>query len=412
MIKNFLVSIFMLVAIHSFAQEGTSSPYSFYGIGDVKFRGTVENRAMGGLGILPDSIHLNLQNPATLSSLKLTSFSAATTYNRNKLQSATDYERPSRVTFDYLAMAFPAGKLGLSLGIMPYSAVGYKVQSVVESVTTRNSGKGGLNKVFVGAGYQITKKLSAGVDFSYNFGKIETKAIFFQNPIQYGSRETNTSELSGISINTGLSYQTKIKKFDFISSITFSPSTTLNASNTRELAVITFVGDQDLAVGDVQTPSIQDSKLKLPSRLAFGAGIGQVKHWFVGFESTFQSTKDFSNLYPVTANARFEDASKISVGGYYVPDYSSYSNYFKKITYRAGFRYENTGLIVNAQSIKDSAITLGLGMPVGGSLSNINLGLEIGKKGTTSANLVQENYFNVSIGFSFNDRWFVKRTYN
>jgi hypothetical protein len=31
-----------------FAQEGTASPYSYYGIGDVRFKGTVENRSMAG----------------------------------------------------------------------------------------------------------------------------------------------------------------------------------------------------------------------------------------------------------------------------------------------------------------------------------------------------------------------------
>ena len=47
----------MLLSLHTFAQEGTASPYSFYGIGEVKFKGTVDTRAMAGIGILNDSIH-------------------------------------------------------------------------------------------------------------------------------------------------------------------------------------------------------------------------------------------------------------------------------------------------------------------------------------------------------------------
>ena len=58
MIKKILLSGFILLSLHSFAQEGTASPYSYYGIGVVKFQGTVENKSMGGLGILPDSIHI------------------------------------------------------------------------------------------------------------------------------------------------------------------------------------------------------------------------------------------------------------------------------------------------------------------------------------------------------------------
>ena len=63
MIKKFSYSLLLLFSIISYAQQGTSSPYSFYGIGDVRFKGTNENRAMGGLSFVPDSIHINIQNP-------------------------------------------------------------------------------------------------------------------------------------------------------------------------------------------------------------------------------------------------------------------------------------------------------------------------------------------------------------
>jgi hypothetical protein len=82
------------------------------------------------------------------------------------------------------------------------------------------------------------------------------------------------------------------------------------------------------------------------------------------------------------------------------------------VVYRAGLRYEKTGLVVNSQSIKDFGLTLGLGFPVTGSFSNVNFGFEIGKKGTTSSNLVQENYANFSMSLSLNDKWFEKRKFN
>jgi hypothetical protein len=75
MIKKFILPFCFLFSLASLAQEGTSSPYSFYGIGDVKFKGTADNRAMGGLTIFQDSIHLNFQNPASYAALKLTTLS-------------------------------------------------------------------------------------------------------------------------------------------------------------------------------------------------------------------------------------------------------------------------------------------------------------------------------------------------
>ena len=91
---------------------------------------------------------------------------------------------------------------------------------------------------------------------------------------------------------------------------------------------------------------------------------------------------------------------------------NSFTNYFSKVVYRGGFRYENTGLVLNNEAIKDYALTLGLGLPLGGTFSNINIGLEFGKRGTTNAGLVQENYTNLSIGLSFNDKWFKKAKYD
>lgn len=395
----------MLLSLHSFAQAGTASPYSFYGIGDVKFKGTVENKAMGGLGILPDSIHINLQNPASLSSLKLTTFSVAGTYNTLSLKTESASEKARRTTLDYLVMAFPVGKIGLSLGLMPLSSVGYKIEKVTSTEAVRKTGTGGVNKVFVGAGYQITPKLSVGADLAYNFGNIETELIYSQSDIQKGTGELNTSILSGVSFNAGAIYKTKLKKYDLVSSLTLTPSTNLNTRNTRITSTIATSGSVSSVNGE-----IPDTKIKLPTKFAFGAGLGEIKKWFVGFESTFQGSGNFGNVY--ASNVTFENASKIALGGYFVPNYNSFSNYLNKITYRAGFRHENTGLVINSESINDTALTLGLGLPVGGALSNINLGMEYGKRGTTNAGLIQENYLNISIGLSFNDKWFVKRKFD
>jgi long-subunit fatty acid transport protein len=412
MFKKILLSIFILLSLPSFAQESSSSPYSFYGVGDPKFRGTVENRSMGGIGILPDSIHINLQNPASLSSLKLTSFALGGNYNYDKLKTTNNAENSKRFSIDYLAMSFPYGKFGLSLGIMPYSSVGYKVQNSRDNVTTRYFGTGGLNKVFLGGAYQITPKLSAGIEFGFNFGKIENNASLFLLGNEFGTKETNNTTLRGVAFNTGLMYQTKFKKLDVYSSLTFSPSTKLNTVIRRLIGTVTLdaSGAEQFNVAPKEI-GVPNSSLKLPSRVAFGAGLGQAKKWFVGFESTFQQSSGFANLYQIPDNASYENASKFSLGGYYIPKYNSFSNYFSKITYRAGLRYENTGLKLNSQSINDGALTLGLGLPLSGSFSSINLGFEFGQRGTTKSNLVQENYVNISLGLSFNDRWFIKRRY-
>ncbi len=418
MIKKLIVPIFLFFTLISFAQQGTSSPYSFYGIGDVKFKGTAENRAMGGLTIYSDSIHLNFQNPASYSNLKLTTFSLGGTYLTTDLETNSQSEKARRTAIDYLAVGLPFGKFGVGFGLMPYSSVGYNIQSNTVATATnpqeikQYSGTGGINKVFFGVGYALTKKLSIGIDYSYNFGKIQTYSFRFIEGLQYGSREKNLSDITGGLLNAGLTFNTPInKKLNGFASLTYSPDSKLSSSNFRNIATIQYSSTGAEILVQPSDIDVANTTITLPSKLAVGFGIGQNKKWMLGTEITFQKSSNMGNRFNDINNVNYENATRYSFGGFYIPNYNSFSKYYEKIIYRAGIRYENTGLIINNTSIKDYGVTAGVGLPLIGVFSNVNIGVEYGQRGTTSANLVQENYTNITIGFSLNDKWFQKRRF-
>jgi long-subunit fatty acid transport protein len=417
MIKKLIFSFSLLISIASFAQEGTASPYSFYGIGDVRFKGAVDSRSMAGISVFPDSIHLNLQNPAQLASLKMMTFGVGGTYTQSTLKTTTQKSKTKRTTFDYLTVGLPLGKLGVSFGVAPYSSVGYKIQNVItgnNAQVSRYSGLGGVNKTFVGLGFYIAKNFSIGADLQYNFGKIETTSITYLDGIQNGSREINTSNVTGVTFNTGFSYQAKVaKKLFLFTSGTFSPQSNLNLSNTRVIDIVQLQADGSFTtVGDPYTVNVVDATIILPQKLSFSAGFGLPKKWSVASEITFQNTSTMTNRYNDITNAVYENSTRYAIGGYFIPKYNSFTSYWDKVTYRAGFRHENLGLVINNQSITDTAFTFGLGLPLGGTFSNVNLGFELGKKGTASYNLVQENYGSINIGLVFNDKWFIRRKIN
>ena len=418
MIKKIIVVVSIFMATFSWAQDNTSSPYSYYGLGEIKFKGTQDTRAMGDLNIVGDSIRLNLMNPASYSRLKLTTFTIGGTSNFNNLKTTADSEKAQRTTLDYLAIGLPLGNFGVSFGLTPLTAVGYQNQNNSTDInnierTNLFSGEGNINRVFIGTSYSINKSLSIGLDFSYNFGKIETRNIeFITNPsIQLGTREKNSSNIKGVSTNIGLLYNTRLnKKLDFYSSFTFSPESKFSSDNSRNIATIVYSINGAELISNQQDIPVNDTNLILPSKLSFGGGIGSPKKWLVGTELTFTQNSKLVNRFEDITDADFENSTKISVGGYYIPKHDSFSNYFNRIVYRAGFRYENTGLVINNESINDYGMNFGLGLPVG--VSNINLGFEFGKKGTTSNGLIEENYFNLSVGLSLNDVWFKKRKFD
>ena len=220
MIKKLALVFIAVLSLQSFSQEGTASPYSFYGIGSLKFKGTVENRSMGGLSIYTDSIHVNLRNPASYASKNLdlwnnegrpVKFSVGGSYSSIKLDSENSSANTSSTTFDYLALSIPMGKFGFGFGLMPYTSVGYRLEALNANgnIENRFRGEGGLNRAFFGVGYYLAKGLSLGLDAQYNFGNIQNSTIEFlydedDIPLQYPSRESNRSEFSGLSCNLGL----------------------------------------------------------------------------------------------------------------------------------------------------------------------------------------------------------------
>ncbi|MES2747407.1 MAG: hypothetical protein V4648_03460 [Bacteroidota bacterium] len=415
MIKKVSLSVFLLLSLVTFAQQGTSSPYSFYGIGDVRFKGTNENRAMGGLSFVPDSIHINIQNPALLSSIKLTAFSVGGTFSPTKLKTTTQNEKAQRTSIDYLAIALPAKSFSVGFGLVPFSSVGYTVRNYNYELAQENrfEGKGGINRVYTTLSYKINSNFSIGGDLQYNFGTIETKKVTSQADIQLGTKETNTSSVSGLSLNFGVSYQRKINsKVNFFSGLTFAPQANLTLKNERTISTVQIISGGEFEYGDPYIAPISDTKLKLPSKLSLGSGIGDLKKWFLGAELTLQNSSDMGNRFEDINDVRFENGAKVSVGGFFIPKYNSFSDYWKRITYRGGFRYENTGLVINEHAINDAAVSFGFGFPFGNAFSNLNLGFEFGQRGTTKSGLIQENYTNISIGLSFNDRWFIKRKYD
>ncbi|WP_298246692.1 outer membrane beta-barrel protein [uncultured Christiangramia sp.] len=414
MIKRFIVIVALFTGFIAEAQENVSSPYSYYGIGLTNFQGTVENRSMGGLSVFMDSIHVNLQNPASYGRLKLTDFTIGASHDRVKLETDEASDNSKISSLDYLALAFPiSDKIGIGLGVMPYTSVGYRILDVEDDASSLLTGRGGMNRVFLSAGYAVNEHLSLGVDADYNFGNFQNTQSINTEGLQYGTSDVNRSDIKGFTFNFGANYQRPIsEKLNLHVSTTYAPEMDLDSENFRTISTIDFASGTGRTI-DQRELDLSETQFTFPSKYSLGAGIGQTNKWFVGAEysnvgsSSYQDSFSFRN-----DGGEYEDASQFSLGGFYVPDYNSFTSYLERVVYRAGFRYDETGLIVNGESINEFGMSFGLGLPIGQLFSNANFGIELGQRGTRDAGLVQEKFLRLSVGLSLNDKWFTKRKFD
>ena len=417
MLKRIIIVVFILITGVALGQGGTTSPYSFYGIGIQKFKGTAENRTMAGISIFSDSIHLSIQNPAGLADLRLVNYTVGMSHKYLTQKSAVESQNSTATSLDYIAVGIPMGKLVGSFGLMPYTAVGYKLQSTDGNIVTQSSGEGGVNRAFISFGYKINPKLNVGIESNYNFGSIENEVYSKQDDLELGSRVINRSEFRGFTFNFGASYKTMVsKRLELSTAMSFSPGTNVKSDNSRTASTIAVLPSGFLAEAQTIEYDDQNTDFIFPSQFTIGAGIGIPKHWRLGLEYTRQKTSNFKNrhieLDSSLDNVKFVDASKIKLGGFFIPNYNAIGTYWKRVSYRAGIHFENSGLNIVGQDINEFGISFGVGLPAGKLFSNVNLGFEAGRRGTTDFGLIQENFFNTFLSLSLNDKWFEKRYYD
>ena len=421
MVKNFLIVCVCLFSFAVHAQNNTISPYSYFGIGDFRNGGTVENQMMGGIRMYADSIHINLRNPSAYSKLRLTTYTAGLSRREFRLEDGQETQNPSVSNIDYLSIGFPVAKnMGVGFGLAPYSSVGYSLNSQTlnaarDTVTNVFTGEGGLNRVYLSIGYEPIKNLSIGATINFNFGTLEYERIQSVDGVQFGTLDTRESKINGFDFNYALNYTPKINdKYTLFTHIGVDTQVNLVSENSAQIGSFSLSNGSNIEVVDVDLESqgLNSTELKIPTIATVGLGFGEDKKWFIGGEYSFQNYSSFRNDFLGQENVDYNDASVMALGGYFIPDYRSLSGYFNRITYRAGLRYEQSGLVVNNKDINNLGITFGVGLPLGANFSNLNLGFELGRRGTTDAGLVRESYFKINVGLSLNDRRFQKRRIN
>ncbi|WP_299669849.1 hypothetical protein [uncultured Polaribacter sp.] len=425
MIRKILVVFLLITSTTLLAQRTSSSPYSFFGVGEQYSPRTVENNSMGGIGVAFNHYkYLNFTNPAANAFLRQTTYSFGVLNNDLTLKTENTKQSATSTSLSYIALGFPIGsKAGFSLGLQPISSVGYSLTNndfdANDDLTaiTLYSGEGGVNRIYGSFGIKISKEFSIGIEADYSFGNIENSITNQRADVTLATKYTEENIIRGGAVKLGTQYQKFLKESLYISAgATFKFGNDLTSTGNESLYSLTISSAGTDIPRDTISSGAVNGKYKLPLQTNFGVGMGKYDKWHIGLEYESQDAlqqEGFTNN--TNSSYRYEKSNRFSLGGFYLPKINSISSYWNRVTYRAGLRFEKVGLAIdgagagtNFTSISDFGMSFGLGLPLK-QLSNVNLGFEYGKRGTTSNNLIQENYFNFRLSLSLNDRWFVKR---
>ena len=133
--------------------------------------------------------------------------------------------------------------------------------------------------------------------------------------------------------------------------------------------------------------------------------------WLFGFDYTDQ---DWSKGVIDEAPGTGFTASRMQAfrGGFeFTPNRYDMRYWYKHITYRAGAYHEKSYYMFNGSKVAATGVTFGISFPVFRYFNSVNLGIDIGQRGSLPNNPVRERYFKFNVSFALHDIWFLKPMY-
>lgn len=412
-----------LSGISLFAQQTTLSPYTRYGYGNLYESSFGPSSAMGGViyGIRSNS-QINPGNPASYSTTDSTTFlfdvgvffQTGSFYQQNANGVGGSREHKTMGNFEYAAMQFPIMKnMGASIGIMPYSSVGYRFgtkQDIAGGVENIYEGTGGLSQVYAGLAYNFFKRVSLGVNAGYMFGSItHSGGSYFTNSQVNNSYITNTFNIKAIKTDIGLQYSQPVGKDLLTIGAVYTPRISPKSKINKYETTIGTGGSGTTIDTVALNPAM--NKFTLPQSFGFGASYKIKDQWLIAADYTYQDWKD-AKYYGETNQLNCRQ--KISGGVEFLPNNESRA-FFKKLKYRVGGYYSDSYLKTNTGSgLREFGLSAGLGIPIKASYMMttgpvINVSFEYINTRPTAGALIKEDYFRVTLNMTFNELWFFKR---
>lgn len=428
---NFYRKVLNVILISSFvtsayAQSGTNSPYSQYGLGQLSEQTSGFNRGMNGLGLgFREHNQVNYINPASYSSMDSLTFifDAGFSGQITNFKENGHKVNANNADFEYAVAGFRAFKnVGVSFGVIPFTNIGYNY-SITDylnddrstTYTNTYSGSGGIHQVYVGAGWEFIKGLSIGANVSYIWGDFERSVVNSYSDSWINTlSKYYTATVNSYKLDLGLQYTAKINnKNSFTVGLTYGVGHKLNSDPT----CMVISTNLSTAVADTSSFVVKDG-LEIPMSLGLGIMWNNNDKLKVGVDFNYQKWSDIK--YPVyqaingmpsygLVDNYYSDRYKFTFGGEYCNNEMS-RKFLNRVRFRAGVSYATPYLKINGQDgPKEIGVSAGFGIPIVNNYNNRSM-LNVSGQWVHSAakGMLTENTFRINIGLTFNERWFMK----
>ena len=429
-VSKLSTSILVVICILSFTSsvmaQTANNPFSRIGLGEISSKRSISNLGMGGVGVsLPTVQSSNLQNPALLSVHRLTVFEAAGIGEYKDLQTNTLQTNDFGGSLGYLSLIFPVYKnTAINVGFQPYSSVNYRAVSYELLPNTPTfvkydyTGKGGVSQAFLSVGSKIVQNLSIGAQLNYNFGAISNTSTSTLDDFRssFIAQLNDRYNYSDFTYRLGLHYFIPVFENSQINvGVTYDGSADFSATHFRAFERKNF---SDAVIDGDTLFSERKESIQIPDAFTFGISLQrgylqaasgtQNTAYSFGIDYTMQDWS-ISNGSSIVGDNRLQSSYKISVGGEVTPNVRN-TNYLARMTYRAGFSYTQTPLVINNESIEDMSLSIGFSLPVKNNFSSLNMYGAIGQRGSLES--IKEQYVRFGLGMSISDRWFVRSRFD
>lgn len=436
--KNFILSVclcvlaglmgFQTIQAQTTDALGTYTPYSLYGLGDLAVQGTGYNRSMGGIGVgIRDNRFINYVNPAAITARDTLAFMldfgiTQSNHYAKDHQAQSAYNAFSMQNFVFTAPLY--NQSALVVGVAPYSNIGYKfesadlddeVESEIGDVRYQRYGTGSVSQLFVGAAATFFDRISVGGQMIYYFGSLNRHSnILFNSYASYRNLFTGWDySIHSISGKFGIQYEEKLgkrKQSRIVVGATYRMGTDLNGELARYVFSSSHTSISTNVAADTISFKQMQTGLTIPHEFAVGASFVCRDSWTIGVDYQYQ---DWSRVDIPVAGDRFTPmrAQSFRAGFQWTPNRYDIRYYTKRITYRGGFYYDQSYMGLDGQQINAMGITLGASLPISRWYNSLTLGMDLGKRGASVGELVQEYYCKFFVNINLHDIWFKKYRY-